>query len=134
MLAPGDPFELSDSDVLLLAFDVAHWVGELDFAGADRDANGVIEIGDQNPELRDVFRNRVAVGIELYRDGDGDGAVDAQSVLPRSRRSLDCSGQPYEIGLQNCTATGYALARTGRSRPWAPSKVGDPPTSRPRSR
>jgi hypothetical protein len=70
-------FEMSqEAGPVFLGFDVAAWLGELDLAAAETDAEGVIVIdADRNPSLLAEFEAAFAGGIELYRDVDGDGAV-----------------------------------------------------------
>ncbi|MCB9614546.1 MAG: hypothetical protein H6722_19070 [Sandaracinus sp.] len=62
---------------LLLAVDVARWVGNLDLASGTADVDGVVRIDEtNNPTLRDAFLGNVAEGFELYRDDDADGVAD----------------------------------------------------------
>jgi len=77
--AVGDGFLLApDQPALFLGFDVATWLGALDLAGAEVDGDGVVVIDDgSNADLLSEFEADLAAGIELYRDLDGDGSVDA---------------------------------------------------------
>lgn len=77
--ALGGRFSLAaDQPALFLGFDVATWFGGLDLAGAELDGDGVAVIDDaSNPGLLSAFESDMAAGIELYRDLDQDGAVDA---------------------------------------------------------
>jgi hypothetical protein len=71
LLAPEQPG-------LFLGFDVATWLGTLDLASAELDGEGVAVIDDgSNQDLLSAFEDQLAAGIELYRDLDLDGSVDA---------------------------------------------------------
>jgi hypothetical protein len=75
-------FELLESGGdLLIAFDFAAWLGELDFTAATR-VEGAIEVSEQaNPELLAAFEAQLSRGVALYRDRDGDGRLDAELEL-----------------------------------------------------
>jgi hypothetical protein len=80
-LAAVDPdgFELAAERArLILAGDLARWLGELDLDVADVSADGerpVIKIDARhNRELLRGFEERVAAGLGLYRGGDDDAA------------------------------------------------------------
>ncbi len=67
---------------LLLAFDFATWLAELDFASAAVSDDGSIEISStQNSELLAAFDAQVPRGVLLYRDRDADGVVDREPEL-----------------------------------------------------
>lgn len=71
LLAPDQPG-------LFLGFDVATWLGAIDLTAAELDGEGVAVIDDgSNADLLAAFEGQLAGGIELYRDLDRDGAVDA---------------------------------------------------------
>ena len=78
-----DAFELDESNAsLLLAVDVARWIGGLDLASGELDDDGVLRVDEtKNPTLRDAFLARVAEGFELYRDDDADGIADPGELL-----------------------------------------------------
>jgi hypothetical protein len=77
--AVADGFALGpDEPALFLGFDVATWFAAVDLAGAELDGEGVAVIdAGSNPELLSAFESDLAAGIELYRDLDRDGSVDA---------------------------------------------------------
>lgn len=77
--ALGGRFALAaDQPALFLGFDVARWFAAVDLAGAEIDGEGVAVIdGSSNTGLLNAFEADMAAGIELYRDLDRDGAVDA---------------------------------------------------------
>lgn len=60
----------------LIAFDVAQWLTNLDWAEATR-VDGAIRISaDDNPALLAQFESNLGRGIALYRDADGNGKLD----------------------------------------------------------
>lgn len=81
------PFELElELDearrALLLAVDVARWVGELDLASGATGDDGVVHVDEsRNPALRDAFLEAAAGGFEVYRDDDADGVADIGEPL-----------------------------------------------------
>jgi hypothetical protein len=87
--ALGDGFGLrADQPGLFLGFDVATWFAGVDLAAAELDGEGVAVIDDaSNPDLLGAFEADLAAGIELYRDLDRDGSVDApdDELLARGR-------------------------------------------------
>lgn len=64
----------------LIAFDVAAWVANLDFASASRVGESITISAQQNPGLLAQFERNLAGGVALYRDEDGDGKLDATPV------------------------------------------------------
>ena len=67
-----------DQPALFLGFDVATWFGAVDLAGAELDGDGVAVIDEgSNADLLSAFERDLPAGIELYRDLDRDGSVDA---------------------------------------------------------
>lgn len=72
-------FTIRDGEHLALAADVAKWLGELDLANADVDAERsgrVIRIdGRSNRALLADFEDAVAAGLGLYDDVNGDGSL-----------------------------------------------------------
>jgi hypothetical protein len=86
-VAGGFPLD-ADRPGLFLGFDVATWFAEVDLASAELDGDGVAVIDDtSNPDLLSAFESDLAAGIELYRDLDQNGAVDApdDELLARGR-------------------------------------------------
>ena len=75
----GDSFSLDpDRPALFLGFDVARWLGAVDLTSAEIDGQGVAVIDESsNADLLSAFQAELAAGIELYRDVDRDGTVDA---------------------------------------------------------
>lgn len=72
--ADGPPFRLDSGRRFLLSFDVARWLGELDFTAALRDPDGTVRISDEsNRDLSALFEERLRVSLELYDDRDADG-------------------------------------------------------------
>lgn len=76
-------FELASGQTdLLLAFDFASWLGGIDFSAAVRNSSDEIVIsGEENADLLGEFDARLSSGVSLYRDRDGDGAVDREPQL-----------------------------------------------------
>jgi hypothetical protein len=75
-------FELdSQQSGVLIGFDVAAWLDELDWSDREVDTNGVV-LADEthNRALLEAFESRVPAGITLFRDADRDGLLDAQPV------------------------------------------------------
>lgn len=67
---------------LLLSFDVATWMRDVDLEGAIVGDDGVIHINArENSELLDRFEVNLECSLELYADGDGNGSVDAADQL-----------------------------------------------------
>jgi hypothetical protein len=67
---------------LLLSFDVAVWMRDVDLDGATVGDDGVIHInGAENTERLDRFEVNLECSLELYADGNGDGSVDASDEL-----------------------------------------------------
>ena len=64
---------------VVFGFDVAKWLGELDW-GSARDDTVAID-AEHNPELLQAFETRLASGVSLFRDDDEDGVLDADAVL-----------------------------------------------------
>lgn len=65
---------------LLLAFDFAAWLADVDFDGAER-AGGEVRIdASHNLAALHAFEGRLSRGVSLHRDVDGDGVLDAGSA------------------------------------------------------
>ena len=62
---------------LLLGFDVATWLRDLDLAGATPGGDGVIRVDTEHDPLRlAAFEAALARGAELFRDTNQNGEVD----------------------------------------------------------
>ncbi|HKO51227.1 MAG TPA: hypothetical protein VJV79_26140 [Polyangiaceae bacterium] len=99
-LADGTPFQIlssatptvrltADADIFaldaaaartLIAFDIAVWLSDLDFASAARTGDAIMISASENPDLLAQFERNLAGGVALYRDDDGDGKLDAVPV------------------------------------------------------
>jgi hypothetical protein len=79
--ADSGSFEISAAAPrTLIAFDVAEWLADLDWATATR-VNGAIRISpDENPALLAQFEANLPRGVALYRDENGDGKLDELPV------------------------------------------------------
>lgn len=76
----GSGFALSaDQSDLLLAFDFAAWLEGLDFDAAERVDGRIVISASSNSQLLDAFEANLALGVALYRDGDGDGQLDPEA-------------------------------------------------------
>ena len=63
---------------VVIGFDVAKWLGELDWSQASADGSGrVLVSADQNSALLRSFEQALPLGIALFRDADHDGVLDA---------------------------------------------------------
>ena len=78
VVADDGSFEVEDGGPrLLLAFDVAAWMGDVDLANAEVDADGTIRIDDtRNPTLHAAFDLSLECSLDLYFDRDDDGALN----------------------------------------------------------
>jgi hypothetical protein len=71
-----------DGADLLLSFDVAIWMDGVDLEAAEVDGDGVIRIdAGSNRALLDAFEVNLECSLELYGDGDADGAVSPGDPL-----------------------------------------------------
>jgi hypothetical protein len=70
---------------LLLSFDVATWLQDVDLEAAALEADGSIRIdADHNRALLDRFEVNLACSLELFADEDGDGRrTDGEPRLAR---------------------------------------------------
>ncbi len=83
VLAPAaGGFALSENEgELLMAFDFAAWLRGLDWATAEVE-DGRVELSERvNAGLLAAFEANLSRGVELYRDRDGDGKLDADAEL-----------------------------------------------------
>lgn len=71
----GFELEPSSGD-LLLAFDFATWLKNVDFSAAERRDGVVVISREMNPAELVAFDAALPVGIALYRDRDRDGRID----------------------------------------------------------
>lgn len=78
---PGG-FELRPGEgELLVTFDFAAWLADLDLESAEQ-VGGVIELSERvNPTLLAAFEANLSRGVALYRDRDGDGRLDPEPDL-----------------------------------------------------
>lgn len=78
VIADDGSFEVEeDGPLLLLAFDVAALMRDVDLDGAQVDTDGVIRIdATQNPGLHVAFDLSLECSLDLYFDVDDDGALD----------------------------------------------------------
>lgn len=85
--APTRAFSLDESQPdVLVAFDFGAWLANVDFDSAERTASGIVIDESNNTELLQQLQLNLAAGIALYRDRDGDGALDARpELLARAR-------------------------------------------------
>ncbi len=73
----GDFDLAADGEGLLLFFDVSVWMNGVDLQAAALSPDGSIRIdATSNPALLEAFELNVECALELYRDPDGDGALD----------------------------------------------------------
>jgi hypothetical protein len=78
--AEADGFELdAERPGVLIGFDVASWLAELDWSQAELDADDRIVVdAEHNALLLAEFEAQFARGVALFRDADGDGLFDAE--------------------------------------------------------
>jgi hypothetical protein len=76
-------FALEDGQAaMLLGFDLATWLAGIDLDGVEREDDGSVLIDDERtPELVTLFEAALSSGLELYRDRDADGRLDADPEL-----------------------------------------------------
>lgn len=78
LMADSGAFEISkEQPQTLIAFDVAAWLANLDWASASRQDGAVTVSSEQNAGLLAQFEANLGSGVALYRDSDGDGKLDA---------------------------------------------------------
>ena len=79
----------ADAPGLLLGFDVATWLRDLDLASATPGGDGVIRVDAQNDPLRlAAFEAALARGAELFRDLNQNGEVDGPEDALLARGSV----------------------------------------------
>jgi hypothetical protein len=66
----------ADAPAVLITFDVASWLTGLDFASATRNSGAIVISSSENSALLSAFEAKIASGVALYRDTDGDGRLD----------------------------------------------------------
>lgn len=65
---------------VLVGFDVATWLGDLNWSSAAADNDNVVHVdGQNNSALLQAFESHLASGTALYRDPDGSGQVTSSS-------------------------------------------------------
>lgn len=64
---------------VVIGFDVARWLGALDWSRAEPDDTGLLLVSaDKNEALLRSFEQALPLGIALFRDTDHDGTLDAE--------------------------------------------------------
>jgi hypothetical protein len=77
LTADGGHFAMNDAESgVLVAFDVATWLGGIDWASAAKTDGKIVISASQNPELLASFESQLAAGVDVYRDADKDGFLD----------------------------------------------------------
>lgn len=80
--AVGSGFALSAEQTdLVLAFDFAAWLEAVDFAAAELTRGQIVISADSNSQLLAPLEAKLAAGVALYRDRDGDGLIDPDAEL-----------------------------------------------------
>jgi len=70
-----------DHSGVLIGFDVAKWLGALDWSEASPDADGSLRVSEaQNEALLREFERALPDGVGLFRDADRDGLLDRDST------------------------------------------------------
>jgi hypothetical protein len=85
--ADGQDFALDDAQSgVLIGFDVAAWLKDIDLQGADL-VEGTLVVDDAHSAKQlAAFEARIARGVALFRDRDEDGLLDdASSPIARAR-------------------------------------------------
>lgn len=76
---PG--IDLANSDALLLGFDLGTWLSGTDLSVVPLDSDGFAVLdGTVEPDAVAVFENQIPAGAAIYRDVDGDGALDPEEL------------------------------------------------------
>jgi hypothetical protein len=66
---------------VVIGFDVAHWLRELDWQEATATSNDTVVVSEtSNRALLEAFEAALPGGVALFRDGDGDGELDAKAI------------------------------------------------------
>jgi hypothetical protein len=64
---------------VLIGFDVAHWLSELNWEDATAASDGsVVVSASSNADLLAQFEAALPGGVALFRDHDGDGVLDSK--------------------------------------------------------
>jgi hypothetical protein len=78
LVADAGTFEISTNRArTLITFDVATWLEDLDWSGATERDGTVFVSATENASLLARFEAKLARGVALYLDRDGDGKLDA---------------------------------------------------------
>jgi hypothetical protein len=77
--ATGAGFELDDARAgLLIGFDVAKWLGEIDWSQLSAQADeSVLISAEHNSDSLRRFESALSQGVALFRDADRNGQLDA---------------------------------------------------------
>jgi hypothetical protein len=80
--ADANDFALDDAHSgVLIGFDVAAWLADVDWSAASMDESDTLVIDvDHNASLLTAFEARIAAGVALFRDRDRDGLLDPSST------------------------------------------------------
>jgi len=80
--ADGSGFVLSAEQTdVVLAFDFAAWLEDVDFAAAELSDGQIVISSERNSQLLAPLEAKLAAGVALYRDRDGDGLIDPEAEL-----------------------------------------------------
>jgi hypothetical protein len=80
--ADASGFELSSEQTnLVIAFDFATWLEDVNFDAAELTGAGIVISPSSNSELLAALEAKLAKGVALYRDRDGDGLIDPDAEL-----------------------------------------------------
>lgn len=72
----------ADTNALWIDFDLAAWFSVLDFASAEREADGTILIDEtHNVAQFTAFTQAFDASVRLSSDRDGDGALDEETAI-----------------------------------------------------
>jgi hypothetical protein len=87
ILRAPEPFALSaEQDSVVLGFDVATWLRDVDWSAAERESDGSIRVdSDRNVALLSAFEAALLDGIALFADPSGAAAIDPAQKLAGGR-------------------------------------------------
>ncbi len=84
LAAEGGTFTMSsEMPALVLGLDVATWLDRVDLDGVTGDA--VTLSDEENTALLREFEQKIAAGLELYRDPNGDGSLMGEAAVRVAR-------------------------------------------------
>lgn len=77
----GDEIELDDAHpAVLLGFDVAAWLDAIDWSAINSDGGTIIVDDEHNAAQLTKFETKIAAGIALFRDENGNGLLDGNEA------------------------------------------------------